>query len=628
MAYIGVSPSNGVRQKHTYTATSGTSIVLPSPGATVNDIVEIITYDVFSVADTVSKADGGQFDGNVTMAGTLDVTGDLTVDTSTLYVDSANNNIGIGTTSPTAFANYTTVAINGTTGSIIDLQHGGTINSRVVGESAGLLIDGVGSRFIKFHTNSTERMRIDSSGNLLVGTTNSIPGAGNTVVGASIYNDGRIFLSKSGNTVASFNRNTSDGSIAEFRKDGTTVGSIGSIAGNSIYAGSGDVAVRFSTVNDAIYPATTGGNNRDNATDLGLSNVRFKDLYLSGKLTNDGTGGISIDTSGKVGISTSSPANTLHIIGNTATPSLRLGSTSLTYYWDIGRENLTTGDFIFSQSIAGSVSERMRIDSSGNLLVGKTTVAGGSAVIGVDIRPVGLLNLSRDGANLAYFNRQTSDGDIITFRKDGTTVGSIGSEGGDSLYIVNGDTGLKFAGGGDAIIPVSAAGAARDNGITLGSSGARIKDIYLSGGIYMQGSTTAVQFDDYEEGTWTPAYSTSGGSFSYDGATEGIYTKIGNVVSVSFRIYTTNATIGSGNVSIAGLPFTPTSTHKGAGSIGDTRLFAGDHPSTLSIQANGVVLPYYRTSANGSNLALQASDLQSGSGTYNLIDGQITYQTS
>ena len=118
MAYIGVSPSNGVRKKHTYTATasqtsfsgagaegitlayrdsnyvdvyqngvkladedytatSGTAIVL-AQGASADDIVEIIAFDVFSVADTVSKADGGTFDGNVTMAGTLGVTGVLT----------------------------------------------------------------------------------------------------------------------------------------------------------------------------------------------------------------------------------------------------------------------------------------------------------------------------------------------------------------------------------------------------------------------------------------------------------------------------------------------------------------------------------------------------------------------
>ena len=33
-------------------------------------------------------------------SGTLDVTGDLTVDTNTLYVDSANNRVGVGTARP------------------------------------------------------------------------------------------------------------------------------------------------------------------------------------------------------------------------------------------------------------------------------------------------------------------------------------------------------------------------------------------------------------------------------------------------------------------------------------------------------------------------------------------------
>ena len=119
MPYIGVSPQFGVRRKHTYTATagqtsfsgagsegatlsytdsnfvdvyqngvklgdadytstSGTAIVL-AQGASVDDLVEIIVFDAFSAADTVSKADGGTFDGNVTMAGTLDVTGNGTV---------------------------------------------------------------------------------------------------------------------------------------------------------------------------------------------------------------------------------------------------------------------------------------------------------------------------------------------------------------------------------------------------------------------------------------------------------------------------------------------------------------------------------------------------------------------
>ena len=118
MTYIGVSPSNGVRRVHTYTATgsqtsftgassegitlsytdanfmdvyqngvllapadytatSGTSVVL-AEGAAASDIVTITVYDAFSVADTVSKSAGGTFDGNVAMAGTLGVTGVVT----------------------------------------------------------------------------------------------------------------------------------------------------------------------------------------------------------------------------------------------------------------------------------------------------------------------------------------------------------------------------------------------------------------------------------------------------------------------------------------------------------------------------------------------------------------------
>ena len=115
MPYIGVSPSNGVRKvfdytatagqtsfsgsdnnsqtlsytdsayidvfqngvllvPSDYTATTGTSVVLDT-GATVSDSVQIVVFDVFSVADTVSKADGGTFAGNIGMGGTLSVTG-------------------------------------------------------------------------------------------------------------------------------------------------------------------------------------------------------------------------------------------------------------------------------------------------------------------------------------------------------------------------------------------------------------------------------------------------------------------------------------------------------------------------------------------------------------------------
>ena len=121
MAYIGTSPSNGVRRIYNYTATAnqtsfsgndtlgislayadgayidvyqngvlliptdyvattGTTVVLDT-GAAVNDTVQMVVYDVFSVSDTVSAGSGGSFGGNIGIGGTLSVTGATTLAT-------------------------------------------------------------------------------------------------------------------------------------------------------------------------------------------------------------------------------------------------------------------------------------------------------------------------------------------------------------------------------------------------------------------------------------------------------------------------------------------------------------------------------------------------------------------
>jgi len=88
-AYVDVYLNGVLLDPADYTATSLTSIVLDS-GATASDILEVIVYDVFSVFS-------GTFTNGIT-ASEATVTGDLTVDTSTLKVDSTNNRVGVGTT--------------------------------------------------------------------------------------------------------------------------------------------------------------------------------------------------------------------------------------------------------------------------------------------------------------------------------------------------------------------------------------------------------------------------------------------------------------------------------------------------------------------------------------------------
>ena len=124
----------------------------------------------------------------------------------------------------------------------------------------------------------SERMRIDSSGNLLVGvTTNS-----SSVAGVTAGNSGLITACRSSNYSGIFNRLSTDGDIVQFRKDGSTVGSINSVSGDSIAIGTGDTGLRFSDTIKKIHPYDiNSGTNSDNVLDLGDSNKRFDDIYAT-----------------------------------------------------------------------------------------------------------------------------------------------------------------------------------------------------------------------------------------------------------------------------------------------------------------------------------------------------------
>ena len=213
---------------------------------------------------------------------------------------------------------------------------------------------------------------------------------------------------------------------------------------------------------------------------FGASALTLSTSGSSGGARTALTEAMRIDNSGNVGIGTNSPANTLHLTGSSSTPSLRLGSTSLLYYWDIGRDNATTGDFIFNQSINGTVSERMRIDSSGNLLVGQTTAS--STDVGFFVRPDGFGSFTRDGSRPLYLSRLTSDGDILQFRKDSTSVGEIQVTPGSVFFngVVANSSGLAFF-NDNRIHPVRNRGRA-DNIIDFGTPSYRFDDIYATNG--------------------------------------------------------------------------------------------------------------------------------------------------
>jgi hypothetical protein len=71
-------------------------------------------------------------------------------------------------------------------------------------------------------------------------------------------------------------------------------------------------------------------------------------------------------------------------------------------------------------------------------------------------------------------------------------------------------------------------------------------------------STDANTLDDYEEGTWTPVLSasTTPPTVSSYVTRDGVYTKIGNLVTATCSIRATLSNVGSGTPIITGLPFT------------------------------------------------------------------------
>jgi len=512
MAYIGVSPSNGVRQKHTYTATasqttfsgagsegvslsyrdsnyvdvyrngvklgdadytatSGTSIVL-GEGAAVSDIVEIVTYDVFSVADTVSKADGGVFDGNVTMAGTLGVTG---VFTGTSLDISGDIDVD-GTT------NLDAVDIDGAVDIAGNLSvDGGTIkldgNYPVAGHNVALGNDALSSGSLSGSNNvalGSNSLASNTSGaqNIAIGRNSldaNSTGLNNVAVGHSSLTSnasggnnvgvGRDTLSAntaSNNTAVGYNsmqsnttgqQNTSVGAFSvSANTTGEQLTAIGYASLNSNTTAAGNTGVGHST----LTSTTTGANNTATGFYANLNNTTggngVSNGYMAGRLNTTGDRMVSVgyqtgytNTTGSyctfVGAEAghNSNANSNTFIGQSSGLSVTSGANNTI----IGRYNGNSGGLDIRTSnnnivlSDGDGNVRGYFTPNGHFLVGTLSDSPhtSSSNAGVAIRADGGVFASRNNADVASFNRNTSDGTVVQIMQAGTQEGTISVSG-------------------------------------------------------------------------------------------------------------------------------------------------------------------------------------------------------
>ena len=170
---------------------------------------------------------------------------------------------------------------------------------------------------------------------------------------------------------------------------------------------------------------------------------------------------LTADGSGKVGINTAAPSNPLTVDGDNNSIRIRYsGNTNYRSDYAVASNGQTTinsykdGDNQWQPiRLQGSVvthwtsgSERMRLDASGNLLLGQsslTAIDTSSTTTGYSFRADGRAAITRDSGIALAVNRLTNDGDLIEFKSDGTAVGSISVSGSSTAYNTSSDYRLK-----------------------------------------------------------------------------------------------------------------------------------------------------------------------------------------
>jgi hypothetical protein len=449
MAGVGTLSSGAITTTGVLTVPAGT---VSAPAITTTGDTNTGIY--FPAADTIAFTEGGA---------------------EAMRINSSGN-VGIGTTTPVAITNYTTLDIRGSNGGLLYIGASGVDSLRLIGEGTDSYVDNLtATGSLVFRTNNaTERMRITSAGNVGIGTSSP----GSTLDVRAVTGVTQLTSTTGTNSVYSTWSNT--GGALYYGRDSSTGGTFGSSAYAAVLYSTGAYPMAFftnatermridSSGNVGIgttSPIGTGANRTVltiNGTSSVISNIaiggtqtfyQYTDATVTQLITKTaiplalGTNDqerMRIDSSGNVGIGTSSPlsfTNQTSVTVNAtsfARYDLLIGGTH-TARMTAGAANTSLGTVTATPLVLVTTdAERMRIDSSGNVGIGTSSPTGRFTVVAAASQEYGVLDAPTSGYA------------FLRLRFNGSSYGNIGqgnavvTGGANTDFGLNATTNMLFA---------------------------------------------------------------------------------------------------------------------------------------------------------------------------------------
>ena len=431
-------------------ASNSLNIANTSSSAEINFLSSTTGFNALYFGDGATGTD--RYRGYLEYAHNGDYMRFATATAERMRIDS-DGDVGIGTGSAINLtaSGRQTLGLNGNSETAISFSHSGSLAAFFYTSSTEFRMQSEISIPLVFRPNNSEAMRIDSSGNIGFGVSSNIfykltlqEGSGDANrIGWRSTSGNRKASIDCGNTAALvFRTGATEDERMRIDSTGLTVGSSTDYLKHTEADGLYRVTSGATTWNLAANGSNLSFNNANGTIIQAVtSGVAYRDLTIRANLFTIGTGSgsatdrMSIDNAGRVYIK----GGDLYIQNSTTGFGVSKGLGLITdgntdkYVWNYENTSLRFGT---------NSTERMRIENTGRVLIGKT--ATNFANQGIELRENGEIVVTRTAGECLALRRTSSDGLIASFRNtSGTAVGTIVTSSSSTAYNTSSDYRLK-----------------------------------------------------------------------------------------------------------------------------------------------------------------------------------------